>query len=512
VELPEEKKGEQEGPDGSSDSDLDDKNGWDAPPVIPEDTPRRRPKKGSKKSKKGKKRGSSKKKRSKRKQAASTKEELDAFEFKNIKRKSEAQKTREQVEEHQRKLLSTIGKYEKDAKAGWVHAPAPLNKNTIRLRLRAATICPQLEWLRLPGPEGAILHFCTAVPTVDPKFYSNTYIIDWKYQRTMELVRRGDIRDPALLPPPVNGVPFVEKAKDKKKRLAREAREAEERRMSYGKKAKWVCKKLPLTNRGKTMLEFKMYCEPPGRFQLSTYSSTATSSISSQTKDVPTESTMLVAPGENMETEVCLVPPAPSNTAQWPAVRSHKIEGNVVIEYTNGFQQRIPLSATLLRPLTVVSPRFYDFQYLLPDSAITLGVAQNPKQQIFTISNPSDSPAAWSVVHLPRKLKFKDVSAMDPKVLDTLTNPEFEERYDWADEPDVFSFDQEVGEIPPQGEVKVTVTFQPKIAEDYFSLFRFVTAFTALDEESNDEEVATIQLLGTGKFDEALDHDYDFHY
>lgn len=78
------------------------------------------------------------------------------------------------------------------------------------------TVCPQLTWQRNAGQDGAILKFLCSVPVVDISFYSSTYFFDWNEKRIENLVVRGDIRDPKLPPPPVNGVPFKEKSKDKK--------------------------------------------------------------------------------------------------------------------------------------------------------------------------------------------------------------------------------------------------------------------------------------------------------
>lgn len=101
---------------------------------------------------------------------------------------------------------------------------------------------------------------------------------------------------------------------------------------------------------------------------------------------------------------------------------------------------------------------------------------------------------------------------MDSKVLTTLANSEYEERYDWADEVNVFRFDQEAGTVEPHSKVSVTVTFAPKAKQDYFSTFRFVCPFTAMEEQSKAEATCTVELLGTGRFEEFLDHDYDHHY
>ena len=210
-------------------------------------------------------------------------------------------------------MIDSLAKLGKEVASGWVRAPKSLAKNIFRLRLRAATICPVLEWLREPGAEGAVLHFTAHPPKVDCEHYANTsllfprsfifrfwlgfglrifcfvfilfafgffqvahaasppssplssYMIDWRTEKIEEMVRRGDMRDPALPPPPVNGVPFKEKAKDKKARLAQEAERATQRSRSFLAKSKVVVKRLPLTNRTDTPLSFKMYCEPAQR-------------------------------------------------------------------------------------------------------------------------------------------------------------------------------------------------------------------------------------------------------
>jgi len=206
-----------------------------------------------------------------------------------------------------------------------------------------------------------------------------------------------------------------------------------------------------------------------------------------------------------------MVPPAANKTDLWPLTRDFRISGKMAIAFSNGTVQTMDLMAILSRPALVISPTNWYFGKVHTKSLLSK-VSTNKQTIVLRLANPTSAEANWKIVHIPRHRRNKEKSSMDPKILHTFGNAEFDEKVDWKDEADVFVFSQTTGKVRPQHEETITVTFRPKADVPYNTLYRFVIPHGVNDDQHKDLPLLTVDLTGHGTYEEVEDHDYDHSY
>lgn len=204
-----------------------------------------------------------------------------------------------------------------------------------------------------------------------------------------------------------------------------------------------------------------------------------------------------------------------------------------------------------MRPVLVATPTNHDFGLVHCNSTLS-SVSTNKQTLRIKLGNISGAHAPWKLLHIPRSKKSKTRSAMDPRVLSNFTNPEFDEKVnqsssaalthsliplrlsrsqhyarfrihfpqystlllqvDWLDDVTAFHFDRSSGMVRAGEESYMEVTFSPNSNGRYYCQFRLEVPFAAGAEQAEHEPLVTINLCGTGTFDESQDHDYDFHH
>jgi hypothetical protein len=88
----------------------------------------------------------------------------------------------------------------------------------------------------------------------------------------------------------------------------------------------------------------------------------------------------------------------PKNTTQWPLEARLRREGTLVIDYSNGEQQRVELVGWLYRPSLLIEMPNHS-PYSPENNLIDFEVVHvnNHKKRSVYLSNPSKSAVDWSI-------------------------------------------------------------------------------------------------------------------
>jgi hypothetical protein len=161
------------------------------------------------------------------------------------------------------------------------------------------------------------------------------------------------------------------------------------------------------------------------------------------------------------------------------------------------------------------------------------------RKMTLTLTNPSNAEAFWRVEHMPfNRASQNHKSAMDSKILETLSNPEFDRDFDTVDDPSVFLFSEYQGLIPAETygnsyvgkallaapalkggdpDVKtITITFLPTTKAEYLSRFRFVADPSITLGSEHDIQAPSASMIltlrGRGCYDESFNPAWEVEY
>jgi hypothetical protein len=408
-------------------------------------------------------------------------------------------------------------------KDDWVLAPTVLAKNVLRMHLCARTFDPVLQVDK--SSIGRIFEPDHVAQTIlfsafPPKLPSEPEPLVMPVADEVIGFKKREKK----------GATFYQAASLERMATAETARNEAEAEANVKTHGKAVTREIPLNNKSNSVLYVDASCEPADYFKISAYSSLSTSSITLAGSGATAAARVkahkcaevqgaikydgapiALQPGEHMTVLVKFLPPLASKQQQWPLQRKVQIPGDLRLQFSNGTLQTVPLEGILLRPVLVCSPREHDFGNVHTQSKLSKVdvMATNKQTKRIKLANPSGAHGPWKLMYVPRRSKSKSKKTMSPKVLSTSSNPEFDERLEWLDDPTVFEFSRFSGKVRAGADSYVDVTFTPKERVQYYCQFRLEVPHAALGEQDLHEPLTTIHLSGMGSWDEIDDHDYD---
>ena len=167
-------------------------------------------------------------------------------------------------------------------------------------------------------------------------------------------------------------------------------------------------------------------------------------------------------------------PPLPPASPLEPAKLKYEYEGELIIKFSTGQQQRVSLQGVVVRPALVVSPPAHDFKVVRTDAVSNLSLF---------LSNPTEVDIEWQLRHVPRARRVSDGIDGDNAPPDSV------------DDPSVFSFSEVTAHMTgPSLPLKSAAACIPKdfnrLADSLFA--QTVTALTWRPGDDRDLAVTSL--------------------
>ncbi|KAH8074054.1 hypothetical protein JL721_2613 [Aureococcus anophagefferens] len=166
-------------------------------------------------------------------------------------------------------------------------------------------------------------------------------------------------------------------------------------------------------------------------------------------------------------------PPLPPSSPLEPAKLKYDYDGELIVRFSTGQEQRVALQGTVVRPALVASPPAHDFKVVRTDGSSCLSLF---------LSNPTEVDIEWQLRHVPRGDRVSDGIDGDNAPLDSV------------DDPSVFDFSDVTAHMTgPSLPLKSAAACVPKdfnrLADSLFS--QTVTALTWKPGGGDHDEAVT---------------------
>lgn len=107
-------------------------------------------------------------------------------------------------------------------------------------------------------------------------------------------------------------------------------------------------------------------------------------------------------------------PPLPPSSPLEPAKLKYDYDGELIVRFSTGQEQRVALQGTVVRPALVASPPAHDFKVVRTDGSSCLSLF---------LSNPTEVDIEWQLRHVPRGDRVSDGIDGDNAPLDSVDDP-----------------------------------------------------------------------------------------